>query len=82
MVLLGLQLIFTYITNLILVDTRHFRLIWKVPLRPPLLLVDIKESIYIYHIYEAADHLDCQFQLTAGRWSADHLDCQFQLTAG
>ena len=25
----------------------HFRLIWKAPLRPPLLLVDIKESIYI-----------------------------------
>ena len=25
----------------------HFLLIWKVPHRPPLLLVDIKESIYI-----------------------------------
>ena len=24
----------------------HFRLIWKAPLRPPLLLVDIKDSIY------------------------------------
>ena len=27
--------------------TNHFRLIWTVPHRPPLLLVDIKESIYI-----------------------------------
>ena len=25
----------------------HFRLIWKAPLRSPLLLVDIKESIYM-----------------------------------
>ena len=46
----------------------HFRLIWKAPLRPPLLFVDIKESIYIYNGFQiSADNLPNGVKVTCFR---------------
>ena len=54
-------------------DVCHFRLIWKVPHRPPLLLVDIKESIYTMMIRLLSVLRICLFICFNIRYGQNHI---------